>query len=126
MSMKHSRLPDASFLRSTLGRGCCLNTDPRPFARCAKWCAEALTPTKTAHAARGSKGGGRAFAQVTAGARGKPDGRRSFRVRDDTGVQRLRSTLRRYAGSMLAGGHSPGSRLLGSWQPAWKELARQA
>jgi len=35
----------------------------------------------------------------------------TFRVGDDTGVERLRSTLRRYTGSILAGGHFPGSRL---------------
>jgi hypothetical protein len=35
-----------------------------------------------------------------------------FRVADDTGVERLRSVLRRYGGSNLAGGHSPGRRVL--------------
>jgi len=38
------------------------------------------------------------LAQVAAGGGAKPEGRRSFRVRDDAGVEGLRSTQRRYRG----------------------------
>src|SRR2546426_2345092 len=99
--MKYSRLPDASSLRSTLGRGCCWTSDPPSIARCAEWFPEALTLTRTTLAAGGSRGAGSALTQVAAGGGAKPEGRRSFRVRDDTGVQRLRSTLRSQRGSIV-------------------------
>jgi len=52
--------------------------------------------------------GSRLHGQVTADVRGGAARRwDSFRVRDYPGVERLRSTLRRYTGSILAGGHFP-------------------